>query len=53
MGRGFSFRNAMRKIEKEIKDRAEIDSVIRRSQVCRLGMPDDGKPYAVPLSFRS
>jgi len=41
----------MRRSEKEITDRAEIDSVIRRSQVCRLGLSDQGRPYIVPLCF--
>jgi uncharacterized protein len=41
----------MRKKEREIKDRKEIDGVIRRCQVCRLAMCDDGQPYIVPLNF--
>lgn len=41
----------MRRTEKEIKDRAEIDSIIRRSQVVRIGLSDDGQPYIVPLCF--
>ncbi|MGE5239213.1 MAG: pyridoxamine 5'-phosphate oxidase family protein [Chloroflexota bacterium] len=41
----------MRRDEKEIKDRAEIDAIIRRSQVCRLGLSDGGEPYVVPLCF--
>jgi nitroimidazol reductase NimA-like FMN-containing flavoprotein (pyridoxamine 5'-phosphate oxidase superfamily) len=41
----------MRRDEKDIKDRAEIDSTIRRSQVCRLGLSDNGQPYVVPLCF--
>ncbi len=41
----------MRRSEKEIKDRAEIDSIIRRSQVVRIGFSDDGQPYIVPLCF--
>lgn len=41
----------MRRTEKEITDQAEIDSVIRRSQVCRLGLSDQGQPYVVPLCF--
>jgi nitroimidazol reductase NimA-like FMN-containing flavoprotein (pyridoxamine 5'-phosphate oxidase superfamily) len=41
----------MRRNEKEITDRAEIDSIIRRSQVCRLGLSDNGQPYVVPLCF--
>ena len=41
----------MRRSEKEIRDRALIDSIIRRSQVCRLGLSDQGQPYVVPLCF--
>jgi nitroimidazol reductase NimA-like FMN-containing flavoprotein (pyridoxamine 5'-phosphate oxidase superfamily) len=41
----------MRRGEKEINDRAEIDSIIRSSQVCRLGLSDNGQPYVVPLCF--
>lgn len=41
----------MRKKEREIKDRKSIDDIIRRCQVCRLAMCDDGQPYIVPLNF--
>ena len=41
----------MRKTEREIKSRAEIDAVIRQSRVCRLGMIDGPDPYIVPLCF--
>lgn len=41
----------MRRSEKEITDRSEIDAVIRRSKVCRLGLSDHGQPYVVPLCF--
>ena len=41
----------IRRSEKEIGDRALIDSIIRRSQVCRLGLSDQGQPYVVPLCF--
>lgn len=41
----------MRRTEKEITDRAAIDAVIRRCQVCRLGMTDGQVPYIVPLCF--
>jgi len=41
----------MRRTEKKIGSRAEIDSIIRRSQVCRLGLSDHGSPYVVPLCF--
>ena len=41
----------MRRDEREIRDRAEIDAILRRSRVCRLGLSDDGQPYVVPLCF--
>lgn len=41
----------MRRNEREIRDRTEIDAIIRRSQVCRLGLSDHGQPYVVPLCF--
>ena len=41
----------MRRTEKEITQKAEIDSIIRRSQVCRLGLSDEGQPYVIPLCF--
>jgi hypothetical protein len=41
----------MRKSNREIIERSDIDSVIRRSQVCRLGLSEDGQPYIVPMNF--
>ena len=41
----------MRRKDKEIGERAMIDSVIERSKVCHLGMCDDGIPYIVPMCF--
>ena len=41
----------MRRKEKEISDIDEIESIIRKSLVCRLGLADDGSPYIVPLCF--
>jgi uncharacterized protein len=41
----------MRKGEREIKDRSEIDAVMRKSRVCRLGLTDGHEPYVVPLCF--
>ncbi len=41
----------MRKTEREITSRAEIDAIIRQSQVCRLGFADGLEPYIVPLNF--
>jgi nitroimidazol reductase NimA-like FMN-containing flavoprotein (pyridoxamine 5'-phosphate oxidase superfamily) len=41
----------MRQGKREVKDRAEIDAIILKAQVCRLGMVDEGRPYIVPLNF--
>ena len=41
----------MRRKEKEITDIREIESIIRKSQVCRLALADGGLPYIVPLCF--
>ncbi|PKN52357.1 MAG: pyridoxamine 5'-phosphate oxidase family protein [Deltaproteobacteria bacterium HGW-Deltaproteobacteria-13] len=41
----------MRKKEREIKDRKDIDGIIRRCRVCHLAMCDEGQPYVVPLNF--
>jgi len=41
----------MRRHEKEITDKAQIEDVIRRAKVCRLGLCDQGQPYVVPLCF--
>ena len=41
----------MRRKEKEILDREEIESIIRKADVCRLGLSDNNIPYIVPLNF--
>jgi uncharacterized protein len=41
----------MRRKEKEIVDRAEIDRVIQACTLCHLGLARDNVPYVVPLSF--
>jgi nitroimidazol reductase NimA-like FMN-containing flavoprotein (pyridoxamine 5'-phosphate oxidase superfamily) len=41
----------MRRDERQITDRAEIDAVIRGSRTCRLGMSDGNQPYVIPLCF--
>ncbi len=41
----------MRLSEKEIKDRIEIDEVIRGCSVCRVAFAINNEPYIVPLSF--
>jgi uncharacterized protein len=41
----------MRRKEKEITDRTEIEAVIAEAQVCHLAMCDGPRPYIVPMSF--
>jgi uncharacterized protein len=41
----------VRRSEREITDRATIDSIIRSCPAGRLGLSDDGEPYVVPLCF--
>lgn len=41
----------MRKAEREIKGRDELEDVIHRANVCRLAMVDGGEPYIVPMNF--
>jgi len=41
----------MRRAEKEIGARQDIDRIIRGCRVCRLGMCDGGAPYVVPVCF--
>ena len=41
----------MRRKDKEIADRAEMESIIRESTICRLALADNEQPYIVPLSF--
>jgi len=41
----------MRRKDKEIRDSAEIESIISRSMVCRLAMADKNRPYIIPLCF--
>jgi len=41
----------MRRKDKEITERSQIEAVIRQSIICRLGMADDNIPYIVPLCF--
>jgi nitroimidazol reductase NimA-like FMN-containing flavoprotein (pyridoxamine 5'-phosphate oxidase superfamily) len=41
----------MRRTEKEIGDRQQIDEIIRGCLVCRVAMAKDNTPYVVPMSF--
>ena len=41
----------MRRKEKEITEKSEIENVIRKASVCRIGMVNGDVPYVVPLCF--
>ena len=41
----------MRRAEKEIKNKADIEVVLRECEVLRLAMTDGDCPYIVPLTF--
>lgn len=41
----------MRRTDREIDSRAEIEEVIRGAQVCRLAFALGNEPYIVPISF--
>lgn len=41
----------VRRAEKEIRDRSELEQIIRASSLCRLAMCAADRPYLVPLSF--
>ncbi|MCJ7499356.1 pyridoxamine 5'-phosphate oxidase family protein [bacterium] len=41
----------MRRSDKQITDPAELENLLRGSEICHLSMVDDGKPYVVPMNF--
>jgi uncharacterized protein len=41
----------MRRKDREITDRAEIEAILREAQVCRIALTDGEGPYIVPMSF--
>ncbi len=41
----------MRRKEKEILERSEIDQIINKSDVCRIALSRNNIPYILPLSF--
>jgi uncharacterized protein len=42
---------AMRKANREIKDRNAVRAIIEEARVCRIGLSDNGIPYIVPMKF--
>lgn len=49
----FRFREneRMRRAEKEITNRREIDSILSKAIVCRISIIDHETPYIVPMNF--
>lgn len=41
----------MRRTDKEVSDPDAISQIIRKCQVCRLGLTKDNIPYIIPVSF--
>lgn len=41
----------MRRKDREVTDLEQILDIMRRCQVCRLALNDDGYPYILPLNF--
>lgn len=41
----------MRRKEKEISSRGEIDEIISKCQICHLGMALNDQPYVIPVNF--
>jgi len=41
----------MRRNEREIYDREEMEAIIQRAQVCRIGLSEKDVPYIVPMDF--
>ena len=41
----------MRKKEREILERSEIDQIINKTDVCRIAFAKDNIPYIIPVSF--
>ena len=41
----------MRRSDKEVKDRAWMESVLRKALVCRIALAANDEPYLVPMNF--
>ncbi len=41
----------MRRRDKEIEDKKEIESIIRKCDVCRIALSEDNSPYIIPMCF--
>jgi nitroimidazol reductase NimA-like FMN-containing flavoprotein (pyridoxamine 5'-phosphate oxidase superfamily) len=43
--------NELRRKDKEITDKNEIDAILKRATVCRVAFSENNMPYIVPLHF--
>jgi nitroimidazol reductase NimA-like FMN-containing flavoprotein (pyridoxamine 5'-phosphate oxidase superfamily) len=41
----------MRRKDREITDFSEIEEIIKKGQICRIGLCENGVPYVVPLCY--
>jgi len=41
----------MRRSDKAITDETEMEAVIRRAEICRLGLITNNHPYIIPMAF--
>jgi len=47
----FQEKHHMRRTDKEITNRREIDTILSKATICRIGLLDQNIPYIVPLNF--
>ena len=41
----------MKRINQEITDRKVLEEILSKSEICRIGMVDNGVPYIVPVNY--
>ncbi|HEY5570906.1 MAG TPA: pyridoxamine 5'-phosphate oxidase family protein [Bacteroidales bacterium] len=41
----------MRKVNQEITDASILEEILKHSEICRIGMIDNGLPYVLPFNY--
>jgi uncharacterized protein len=41
----------VRKKDKEIKDRKEIEEILSSNKICRIALSEDNNPYVIPMNY--
>ncbi len=41
----------MRRKDKEITNKAEIEAILKKAFICHLGLSDGDQPYVVPMNY--